>query len=100
MIVYVAHCYGGKVANFQRARQITKELQENDLDNCYICPLLTFAHLQYGSIGFDEEMKLCIDLLSVCDKLIVASDNISKGVEMEIDFANKVGMEVEFLEDT
>lgn len=100
MIVYVAHCYGGKVANFQRARQITKELQKNDLDNCYVCPLLTFEYLQYGSIGFDEEMKLCIDLLSVCDKLIVASDELSKGVKMEIDFANKVGMEVEYLEDT
>ena len=99
MVIYVAHCYGGKVANFQRARKITKELQEKDIDNCYVCPLLTFAHLQYGSIGFDEEMKLCIDLLSVCDKLIVASD-LSKGVEMEIDFANKVGMEVEFLENT
>ena len=96
-MIYVAHCYGNKVANYKRARQITKELQKNDLDNCYICPLNTFSHIEYGSIGFEEEMKLCIDLLSACDKLIVASD-ISKGVGMEIDFANKVGMEVEFLE--
>ena len=44
-------------------------------------------------------MELCLDILSSCDKLIVAS-NISKGVAKEIDFANLVGMEVEFLENT
>jgi hypothetical protein len=38
-------------------------------------------------------------LLSIADKLIVASD-LSKGVTKEIDFANLVGMEVQFLEDT
>ena len=42
---------------------------------------------------YDEEMALCIDLLSVADVLIVASD-VSKGVQKEIDFARLVGMEV------
>ena len=37
--------------------------------------------------------------VTVSDKLIVASD-LSKGVCKEIDFANLVGMEVEYLEDT
>ena len=44
-------------------------------------------------MGYDEEMALCIDLLSVSDVLIVASD-VSKGVQKEIDFAKMVGMEV------
>ena len=44
-------------------------------------------------------MELCLDILSNCDKLIVASE-ISKGVAREVDFANLVGMEVEWLEDT
>lgn len=70
-----------------------------DLENTYICPLLALSHLQYGEIGYEAEMENCIDLLSVADKLIVASD-ISKGVAREIDFANLVGMEVEYLEDT
>jgi hypothetical protein len=60
---------------------------------------LTFSHLQYGEVGYDAEMELCIDILSSCEKLIVASD-ISKGVAREIDFANLVGMEVEYLEET
>lgn len=74
-------------------------MQVNDLDNTYICPLIAFSHLQYDEIGYDNELEACIDLLSVCDRLIVASD-ISKGVAREIDFANLVGMEVEYLEET
>jgi hypothetical protein len=100
MIVYVAHEFGGKQENIERAKKITHDLQIKDIKNCYICPLLALSHLDYGEVGYDEEMETCIDLLSVCDKLIVASENISKGVEREIDFANLVGMEVEFLEDS
>lgn len=98
-IYYVAHKFSGKLENYQRAKKITHDLQVNDLENTYICPLLTFSHLKYGEIGYDAEMDLCIDILSSCDRLIVASD-ISKGVAREIDFANLVGMEVEYLEET
>lgn len=101
MIFYVAHCYGGDENNIEKAKKITHDLQIKDLANCYICPLTTFSHLDYGEIGYDNEMELCLDLLSQCDKLIVASDfSNSKGVQMEIDFANLIGMEVEWLEDT
>ena len=93
MIYYVSHRYGGDIANYEHAKQITHELQTNDLENAYICPLLAFSHLGYNEIGYDEEMALCVDLLSVSDALIVASD-ISKGVQKEIDFAKMVGMEV------
>ena len=43
-------------------------------------------------------MELCLDILSVCDVLVVASE-ISEGVQMEIDFAHLVGMEVIYLEE-
>lgn len=98
MLIYVAHKHGGKAENMERAKQITHDLQVNDLENSYICPLLLFSHLRYGEIGYDAEMELCLDILQNCDKLIVASE-ISKGVAKEIDFANLVNMEVEFLED-
>ena len=100
MIIYVSHTYGGKQENLERAKKITHDLQVADLENTYICPLLTFSHLKYGEIGYEPEMDLCLDLLSVADKLIVASDIISKGVIKEIDFANLVNMEVEYLENT
>ena len=92
-MIYVSHKFGGDPANMERAKKITHDLQVADLDNCYICPLLTFSHLKYGEIGYEQEMEICLDLLSVCDVLIVASKP-SKGVQKEIDFARMVGMEV------
>ena len=92
-MIYVSHKFGGDPANMERAKKITHDLQVADLDNCYICPLMAFSHLEYNEMGYDEEMELCIDLLSVSDVLIISSD-ISDGVQKEIDFAKMVGMEV------
>ena len=92
-IYYVAHRFGGDTSNIERAKKITHDLQVADLENCYICPLLAFSHLHYGEIGYDEELELCLDILSVADVLIVASEP-SDGVQKEIDFARMVGMEV------
>ena len=91
-MIYVSHKFGGDPANMERAKKITHDLQVNDTENCYICPLTAFSHLGYNEMGYDEEMALCIDLLSVSDVLIVASD-VSQGVQKEIDFARLVGME-------
>ena len=99
MTIYVSHCYGGKIENLDRAKKITHNLQVKDLENCYICPLLAFSHLAYGEVGYEQEMALCEDLLTICDKLIVASD-LSEGVEREITLAEKCNMEIEYLEDT
>ena len=93
MIIYVSHAYGGKKENYEKAKRITHDLQIENPTHCFICPLLAFSHLDYSEIGYDEELELCIDILSVADVLIVASD-VSKGVQKEIDFAKMVGMEV------
>lgn len=98
MIFYVAHEFSGKQENIEKAKKITHDLQVNDLENTYICPLLAFSYLQYGEIGYDEEMELCLDLLSCADALIVASE-ISNGVQTEIDFAKLVKMEVVRLDE-
>ena len=58
--------------------------------------LMAFSHLKYGEMGYDAEMELCLDILSCCDKLIVASIP-SEGVRREIEFAKMVNMEVEYL---
>ena len=97
-MIYVSHKFGGDPANMERAKKITHDLQVDDPENCYICPLLAFSNLVYNEMGYDEEMALCIDLLSVSDVLIVASD-VSDGVQKEIDFAKMVGMEVIDLAD-
>ena len=98
LIYYVAHCYQGDLRNLDRARHITRQLQIKDLDNTYLCPLLTLSHLKYGEIGIEAEMELCYDLLSACDVLIIASE-ITLGVQLEINFAEMVGMEVLYLDE-
>ena len=98
IICYVAHRFSGEKSNYDRAKKITHDLQVNDPENCYICPLTAFSHLGYNEMGYDEEMALCIDLLSVSDVLIIASEP-SDGVQKEIDFARMVGMEVIDLAD-
>jgi hypothetical protein len=98
ILIYVCHAYGGDKSNIERAKKITHDLQVKDLANCYVCPLLTFSHLEYGEIGYENEIELCLDILQNCDKLIVASE-ISKGVQTEIDFAKLIKMEVVKLEE-
>ena len=101
--IYVAHAFGGKQENVERAKKITHDLQVNDIENCYICPITAFSHLGYNEIGYEEEIALCLDLLQICDKIIVASE-ISEGVKRKIDLAKKLKnadgepMEVVYLE--
>ncbi len=97
MICYVAHKFGGDTKNAERAKQTTHDLQIEHPTDCFICPILAFSHLGYNELGRDAEMEICLDLLSVCDKLIVASE-VSEGVQREIDFARLIDMEVEYIE--
>ena len=77
----------------ERVKKIAHDLQTENPTHCVVCPLLNFSFLGYGEIGYEQEMEICLDLLSACDVLIIASD-ISDGVQKEIDFARMVGMEV------
>ena len=93
MLLYLAHKYQGKQENIERVKKIANNLQMDNPNHCVVCPLLNFSYLDYGEIRYEQEMEICLDLLSVCDYLIVASD-ASDGVQKEIDFAKMVGMEV------
>lgn len=97
-VYYVAHQYGGDKENIEKAKKITHDLATNDLCNCYVCPILNFSYWEYGEVGFDNKLEVCLDLLSCADRLIVASE-VSKGVQKEIDFAKLVNMEVMRLEE-
>lgn len=103
MMIYVAHPYGGKQENIEKAKKILHDLQLKDLKNCYICPLTAFSHLGYNEIRREDEIALCLDLLQICDKLIVVGE-ISEETQIEIDLAMKLKnadgepMEVVYLE--
>ena len=93
MLIYVSHCHNNNHENVERARRITHDLQVENPTHCFICPLLMFSHLQYGEMGYDEEIELCLDILSVCDQFLITSE-ISEGVRRELDFARLIELEV------
>lgn len=96
-MIYVSHAYGGKAENIENMKQIIHDLQINDLENCYVCPWLTFSHLKRGEIKNGDLMELCKDLLTVCDSVIVAS-GLSWEVKEEIKLAKRCHLEVKYLE--
>ena len=96
MYIYVAHQYGGKPENYEAAKKVTHDLQIADKENTYLCPLMAFSHIAYNEVGYDDEMELCFDLLCLCDKLLVVG-NISEGVSREIELAERLHLEVEYL---
>lgn len=98
MLIYVSHRCKDKEFDIERAKKIMHNLQVHDLANCYICPLLTFSHLNPFELAYTSEMDLRLDLLSVCDRLLVASDYIDDDINKEIEFAELVGMEVDYLD--
>lgn len=89
MLLYVAD----KFPDLKTAVRTLYRLQTADTNNAYISPEIMFAHVK-GRIDESELTELCIDVLSVCDKLIVLGE-ISNEISSEIDFARLVGMEVE-----
>lgn len=98
MMIYVTHEYRGFPSNYARAKGIVSRLQLNDLQNTYICPLMVFSHSGYADLSHEEEMALRLDLLSVCDAMIVASPK-DRVLREEVAFAELIGMEVKKLED-
>ena len=78
---------------------IVSNLQMNDLDNCYIIASEAFWHLSDKDIGYDDLIALRLYLLSVCDVLMVLGSN-NPFANDEIEFADLVGMEVQYIEST
>lgn len=92
MLIYVS-CDWDDV---DTAKKITHELQIDDMENCYICPVLAFSHLVDKETTKKEKAEICLDLLSVCDILVVYTNSPLWETE-EIQFANKVNMEVIYI---
>lgn len=97
MIYYVAHKYDGSPADIERAIEICNELQQDDLNNCYICPVFAFSYIDNLEMSEENLIELRLDLLSVCDVMLIASKP-DKIMRKEIEFADEIGMEIENLE--
>jgi hypothetical protein len=77
-------------------KEITRNLQKNDMANCYVNPLIFLSHLDFSEFDEADLLELRLDILQNCDKLIVTGE-VSEDMQDEIDFAKLVGMEIEYL---
>ena len=98
MIYYVTHAFDGKSDVYDKVRQIVFDFQNDDWENCYVSPVLSFP---YSSIrdGDGQRLNLVpirLDLLMVCDVLLVVGEP-DDAVKMEIEFAKSIGMETYYV---
>jgi hypothetical protein len=77
----------------QNEKEVTRNLQKNDMANFYVNPLIFLSHLDFSEFDEADLLELRLDILQNCDKLIVSGE-ISEDMQDEIDFAKIVKMEV------
>ena len=91
MTVFVAHKQADE--STIRSQKIVLQLQYENPTHCFIPAAIAFEHLYNGDFSQKEIYDIETDVLSNCDQLLIVSD-ISPIMQMQIDFARMVGMEV------
>ena len=91
MTVFVAHEQTEESS--LRLSKIVLKLQFENPTDCFIPAAIAFEHLYNGYFSQKEIYDIETDVLSNCDQLLIVSD-ISPIMQMQIDFARMVGMEV------
>ena len=91
MTVFVAHAQTEDSS--LRLSKIVLQLQYENPTDCFIPADIAFEHLYNGDFSQKEIYDIETDVLSNCDQLLIVSD-ISPIMQMQIDFARMVGMEV------
>lgn len=95
MTIYITHSFNGSFDAYQKVRELVYEYQEEDWENCYVCPVLAFPYSAPNDQDIQRLLSIRLDLLSVCDLMIVASQP-DYFMSREIDFAKLIGMEIEY----
>lgn len=95
-MTYLSHAYGGKEENKKDAYRIWEKFVLEDDTETHINPIAAFGDL-YNLVDYDTGMIMCLELLSVCDRVIVTSKEISEGVKREIAEAERLEIPVDYL---
>lgn len=86
-LIYISHPYGGNEENKQHVETIVKQLIYDNPKNTYISPIHTFGYT-YHDVEYDSGLQYCLNLLDVCDEMLVFGDwQSSKGCKAELKHA-------------
>ena len=95
MRIYLSHPYGGKPDNLDAIDALLRHLAIDDPDNTYLSPVHCFGGL-YNAVPYPRGLDMCLDLLSVCDRMVVYGDwRDSVGCRAEMAYCKKHGIPVE-----
>lgn len=86
------------VLSAENTLEIMSKIQENDLDNSYLCEEM-FSHFDRINASKEAKQEAVKDLISVADGIIVVG-SIADNMTYVLDFADEINMEVEYIENT
>lgn len=97
MVVYVSHKINKNPKTLARAKKIVSRLEfKYPLDSFY-CPEIALYHLIEKDVDADFLLEKQKDFMDLCDKMIVIG-NLCNNIKRELDYADLIGMEVEWFE--
>ena len=99
MSIYISHPYGGDAENKAKVEGIVKSLAKRFPLETHVSPIHAFGFM-YEDVPYKQGIKMCIDLLDVCDYMIVFGNyKKSKGCRIEIRHAKKHGIPTYYFHD-
>lgn len=99
MLTYISHPFNGEERNKEAIEGIVEELVEDYPDETFVSPVHAFGYL-YDSVDYDAGLNMCLDLLEVCDYMIVFGNyKQSRGCMAEIRYAEQNNIPFEIREE-
>lgn len=84
MLIYISHPFSGKMENQEEVERIVNKLIEIAPEHTYISALHAFGYL-YQTTDYEYGLNMCLNLLDVCDKMLVFGDwKSSRGCTAEV----------------
>lgn len=97
MLIYVSHPYGGDPLNKYDIEDIIERLVEENPHNTYISPVHCFGFM-YEDVEYEQGLQYCLNLLDVCDTMLVYGDwQNSRGCMKEVEHAKIKGIKYKII---
>ena len=96
-LIYIAHSFGGKQENVDKAQAIILDLLHKHPDCTFYSPLHATGFM-YSQLTYLDGMEHCFEALSRCDELWICGNwRDSRGCNMEYGFAKAKGIPIKFI---
>lgn len=96
-MIYIAHPFGGKQENADKAREIILDLLYKYPDCTFYSPLHATGFF-YNELSYLDGMEHCFEALMRCDELWICGDwQTSRGCNMEYGFAKAKGIPIKII---